>query len=198
MTWERVSAGATNTSTAQALKRDLCNIMAAKAGAFLTQRSSFLMYANVTFRGHHAYRVIYGFSFKTMKFTELDKNGYCEWSREKPSLEHVEGSPAMFMLRLEVNFDPVPIKVLINVNERVHEVLNILDLDDAEDYAISVSFSDSDVYDGGDEYKTGDWTYHDPEDPTKKEAREVREAEEDFIREVEEDPGAYGVETWNY
>jgi hypothetical protein len=134
-----------------------------------------------------------------MKFTELDRGGgYCEWSREKPSLQPVEGNPAMFMLRLEVYFDPVPVKVLINVNERVHEVLNIIDLEHAEDYAIAVSFSDSDVYDGGDDYKTGDWTYHDPEDPIKKEAREEREAHKDFIRDVQENPGAYGVETWNY
>ena len=103
----------------------------------------------------------------------------------------------MFMLRLKVDHDPVPIKVLINVNERVYEVLNILDLENAEDYAITVSFSDSDVYDGGDEYKTGDWTYHDPEDPDKKAVREAREAQDEFNRDVEENPGAYGVEVWN-
>jgi hypothetical protein len=138
-----------------------------------------------------------------MKFTELDKGGgYSEWSRGKPSLEPVEGSPAMFMLRLDIHqgqYDLVPIKVLINVNERVHEVLNILDLHRTEDYAIAVSFSDSYVYDGGDDYKTGDWTYHDPEDPIKKEAREDREALDEFNRDVEEDPEAYtpSEDPWN-
>ena len=184
---------ATNTSAAQALKHDVCNIMAVKVGTYLKPRSSFLMRVNVTYDDINTFdkRAIYGFSFKTMKFTELDKSGYCEWLGETSSLEQVEGSPALFMLRLDVHRDPVPIKVLININKRVYEDVSLLGLTPADGYAIAVSFSDSDVYDGGDEYSTGDWTYHDPD-------KKNKEAEDEFNRDVEENPGAYGVEVWNY
>jgi hypothetical protein len=62
----------------------------------------------------------------------------------------VEGCPDQFMLYLGGPF-PEYNKVLINVNERTFESMNFLD-HIPEEFAISISFKDTDVFTGGDEY----------------------------------------------
>jgi hypothetical protein len=154
---------ATNTSAAQALKRDFCNIMAAKAGAYLKPRSNFLMrvIAKDAIDGEVLQRLIYGFSYKTMRFTKLvEVGGTAFYGATLRQIE--EDRPGEFILHMG-NQGPEFNTMYININNRTYEDMSFLDIDD--DLLIEISFTDSDVYDGGDDDDGGNWTYHDQNNP---------------------------------
>ena len=187
------AANTHSTSTARALRHDLCNIMAARVGTYLTPRKNFTMGVIATYRNgditHNRHQLTCGFSFKTMEFSILDKIGYFEY---EPTLAPIAGCPDQFLLRLR--YTDWRHAVIININTRMYEDAFPDVFMTGYHMAVTISFKDSDVFTGGDEYDTGIWTY-------KKSALDIKEAADaqakeeafalEFHRDCEENYWAY-------
>jgi hypothetical protein len=145
------------TTPAQAAKRDMINILAAMAGSYLKQLKDFMMHVVVTDYddidanpdGEICQQLVYGFSHEKGAFIKLVDTGSIIFSWT-PSLDQVEGCPDLFMFYLGGPF-PEYNKVVINVNKRTFESMAFLD-HIPEEYAISISFKDTNVFTRGDEY----------------------------------------------
>jgi hypothetical protein len=141
-----------------AAKRDLCNILAAKVGTYLKQPKDFMMHVvvtdyyseiNATPGGEIIQQLVYGFSHAKGAFIKLietdDRGRLISWT---PSLKEVD--PGMFVFHLGVPLLPEYNNVIINVNKRTFECLDYLD-SIPEEFDISISFKDTDVFTRGDE-----------------------------------------------
>jgi hypothetical protein len=144
----------TNASAAHALKHDVCNIMAAKVGAYLKPKSNFLMDVTVEDWDEDMcviiQRIIFGFSYKNMKFSKLvelgEGTGASHRLYSQPTsvtLEHNKGdSPEKFLLHL--GDLPDYNNTFIDVNERTYEDGSFLDPAPEIECDVTISFIDID------------------------------------------------------
>jgi hypothetical protein len=146
------------TSAAHTPKYDLCNIMAAEVGAFFKQPKNFIMY--VTVRNQERLdQLMYAFDYKTMEFYTMDINGYGSSIEPEKFVPAYPGDvgpddPYAFVLNVAM------VEVGFNIKTRDYWPIDDPDWPIASERPLDIelTFTESDVFEGGFNGCSGGWT----------------------------------------